>query len=137
MIKAEILLFPKMAITPNRQLTLSLEPKGYTDLNRRLIANPQNTFGIYMKGLGMLSAGIYPDSLLIVDSSEVVSDGDIAVAYSVGHSDCLAIGQLKLCGSRILLVPADEDLEPSETRRDLICGKVMHSILSFGGKHHE
>ncbi len=55
------------------------------DLNKHLIAHPASTFLFRMKGNAMLDAGIFPDSILIVDRSISPVSGKIVIAEYNGR----------------------------------------------------
>ena len=55
------------------------------DLNDLLIKNPPATFLVRAKGESMIDAGIFEDSLLVVDRALEVRNGLICIAYLNGN----------------------------------------------------
>ena len=54
--------------------------EGRIDLNQELIRHPLTTFYVRVMGDSMRDAGIFPDSLLVVDRAETARRGDIIIA---------------------------------------------------------
>ena len=80
------------------------------DLHDLLITNPPATFFVRASGHSMIGAGIFPNSLLVVDRSLKPTSGRIVIAVVDGE---LTVKRLrKLRGGGIELVSEHPDFEP-------------------------
>lgn len=105
--------------------------EGEIDLNEELIRNPDNTFGIRVKGDSMIDAGIRPGDLLIVDRSLEPSSGKVVIVVVDGE---LTIKRLARVGARLWLMPANPTIPPKElanTQAVHVWGVVTHCIHEF------
>ncbi|HEX8267421.1 MAG TPA: translesion error-prone DNA polymerase V autoproteolytic subunit [Pyrinomonadaceae bacterium] len=103
--------------------------EGRIDLNQELIRHPLTTFYVRVIGDSMRDAGIFPDSLLVVDRAETARNGDIIIAR-IGDELCVKRfsrnndGRVWLLSENELFAPIEvvegEDFE--------IWGRVMYSI---------
>lgn len=84
--------------------------EGMLDLNDLLVTNPPATFFVRVSGHSMSGAGIYPNSLLVVDRSVKPTHGRIVVAVVDGE---LTVKRLKrLRGGAVELVAENPDFPP-------------------------
>lgn len=81
------------------------------DLNQYLIPNPSSTFFIRADGFSMLNAGIFPDSILIVDRSMQAKHKDVIIAIVDGE---FTLKRFLLKENKIILQPANPDFEALE-----------------------
>ena len=79
------------------------------DLSSYLVTNPQTTFLVRAQGESMINVGIYPDSLLVVDSSITPESGRIVIAAVDGD---LTVKRLKLEQNKIILLPENPNFQP-------------------------
>jgi DNA polymerase V len=105
--------------------------EGRIDLNQELIRHPLTTFYVRVIGDSMRDAGIFPDSLLVVDRAETARSGDIIIAR-IGDELCVkrfSRGE----DNRVWLLSENELFPPIEVRESddfEIWGRVMYSIQS-------
>ncbi len=59
--------------------------EGKLDLNDYLIRHPAASFYVRVSGESMLNAGIFPNSLLLVDRAEIAAHGDVVIAVLDGE----------------------------------------------------
>jgi DNA polymerase V len=103
--------------------------EGRIDLNRELIKHPLSTFYIRVTGDSMCNAGIYPNTLLVVDRAMETNDGHIVIAR-LGDELCvkrLSIGNDGL----VRLLPENDFYSPIEISEEMdfeIWGRVIYSI---------
>lgn len=103
--------------------------EGRIDLNRELIRHPLTTFYVRVIGDSMRDAGIFPDSLLVVDRAIDAKNGDIIIAR-IGDELCVkrfsrnGDGRVWLLSENELFAP----IEVSEEDDFEIWGRVMYSI---------
>lgn len=102
------------------------------DLNDELIKNPNATF-LVRNGVNsdsMIGAGIFPDSLLIIDRDVETRNGSVVVARI---EDKFTIKRLQMIGGKIFLLPENENYNPIEvlTSDFEIWGKVMYSVTKL------
>lgn len=74
-----------------------------------MVRNPKDTFCVQIQGESMINAGINPDDIVVVDRRLEPRNGKIIVAAVNGE---LTIKQLKMHGSNIMLMPANDRYEP-------------------------
>lgn len=103
--------------------------EGRIDLNQELIRHPLTTFYVRVIGDSMRDAGIFPDSLLVVDRAETARSGDIIIAR-IGDELCVkrfsrnSDGRVWLLSENELFAP----IEVGEGEDFEIWGRVMYSI---------
>ncbi|MEZ5429143.1 MAG: translesion error-prone DNA polymerase V autoproteolytic subunit [Pyrinomonadaceae bacterium] len=103
--------------------------EGRIDLNRELIKHPLSTFYIRVTGDSMCNAGIYPNTLLVVDRAMETGDGHIVIAR-LGDELCvkrLSVGD----DGRVRLLPENDFYSPIEIGEETdfeIWGRVIYSI---------
>ena len=103
--------------------------EGRIDLNQELIRHPLTTFYVRVIGDSMRDAGIFPDSLLVVDRAETARSGDIIIAR-IGDELCVKRfsrnndGRIWLLSENELFAP----IEVGEGEDFEIWGRVMYSI---------
>ena len=103
--------------------------EGRIDLNQELIRHPLTTFYVRVIGDSMRDAGIFPDSLLVVDRAETARSGDIIIAR-IGDELCVKRfsrnndGRVWLLSENELFAP----IEVGEGEDFEIWGRVMYSI---------
>lgn len=102
------------------------------DLNAYLIKHPSATFFMRVKGDAMVSSGIYPNDLLIIDRSLSAKNKSIIIAILDGE---LTIKRFILKGQEIFLASGNHDyqeLKITEDRNFVIWGvvtKVIHDVM--------
>lgn len=97
------------------------------DLNQLCITNPPATFIVRADGDSMISAGIFPHDLLVVDRSLDASSGDIVIATIDGEFTVKYLQKKPV----LKLVPANEkysDLVINEEQDFLVFGVVTNII---------
>lgn len=120
---------------------VQLDPVPYKVLSERFLANEkqlnlieflmpnfENMYFVHVTDDYLGDVGIFPNDILIVDSSYKCQDGDIVVGYLNGE---LELGALTIKGNKTFLYPACEKYEPVEiTDEDdfVIGGLVMFAI---------
>lgn len=100
------------------------------DLNDLLITNPPATFFVRASGHSMTGAGIFPNTLLVVDRSLKPTSGRIVVAVVDGE---LTVKRLKkLRGGGVDLVSEHPDFEPLRFAegRELVVWGVVKALIS-------
>ena len=106
--------------------------EGRIDLNRELIKHPLATFYVRVIGDSMINAGIFPNSLIVVDRMEEARDGAIVIARV---NDELCVKRLSLGDDgQIWLMPENEHYSPIEIKAEdefEVWGKVLHCVISF------
>jgi DNA polymerase V len=98
------------------------------DLNEYLIRNKPATFLIKVEGNSMINAGINDGDLLIIDRSIEPGDGHVILGVLNGE---FTIKRLKIKGSKIFLVPENENFGTIEITGDMdfkTWGVVTYSI---------
>jgi DNA polymerase V len=104
--------------------------EGPLDLNRHLIKHPVATFYVRVSGDSMVDAGIYPDSILVVDRAVEADDGDIVIARI---NDELCVKRLRIEDGQVWLMPENSAYSPIKVTEEMdfeVWGRVMHSIRS-------
>lgn len=84
--------------------------EGMLDLNDLLITNPPATFFVRVSGHSMSGAGIYPNSLLVVDRSVKPTHGRIVVAVVDGELTVKRLRRLR--GGGVELVAENPEFPP-------------------------
>jgi DNA polymerase V len=100
------------------------------DLNDLLITNAPATFFVRASGHSMTGAGIFPNTLLVVDRSLKPANGRIVVAVVDGE---LTVKRLKkLRGGGVELVAEHADYEPIRFTegRELVVWGVVKAVIS-------
>lgn len=106
--------------------------EGHIDLNMILIRNPLATVYVRVSGDSMSDAGIYPNSLLVVDRSIETHDGHIIIA-KVFNELCvkrLSIGN----DGKIWLLSENANYRPIEVTEEMdfeVWGRVIYSIQTL------
>lgn len=103
------------------------------DLNKALIANPQNTFYCRVKGNSMRDEGINDGDILIVDKSLEPKNGDTVICFIDGE---FILKYIEITDNAIYLVPANEKFKPIKVTEDnsfYIWGVVTYSIKKHRG----
>jgi len=83
--------------------------EGKLDLNAHIIKNPPATFFVRVSGDSMTGAGIYPDSILVVDRSEEPKSGKIIIAVINGE---LTVKRLHKGRDAVQLLPENPNYLP-------------------------
>lgn len=102
--------------------------EGYVSID---YPNPEEYFGLRVKGDSMINVGIRPNSILIVHKQEWAENGDIVVACINGES---TTKRYKKQGDIIFLMPENNRYEPIiVTEKDVfrIFGKVVECKVRF------
>lgn len=81
------------------------------DLNEYLIANKASTFFVKVIGDSMIGAGIFPNSILVVDRSIEVTNGKIVLAILNGE---FTIKRFKKIRGKIQLIAENPKYQPIE-----------------------
>lgn len=84
--------------------------EGMLDLNDLLVTNPPATFFVRVSGHSMFGAGIYPNSLLVVDRSVKPTHGRIVVAVVDGELTVKRLRRLR--GGSVELVAENPEFPP-------------------------
>lgn len=103
------------------------------DLNKALIANPQNTFYCRVRGNSMRDEGINDGDILIVDKSLEPKNGDTVICFIDGE---FILKYIEITDEAIFLVPANENFKPikvTEENSFYIWGVVTYSIKNHRG----
>ncbi|HRH45741.1 MAG TPA: translesion error-prone DNA polymerase V autoproteolytic subunit [Pyrinomonadaceae bacterium] len=97
------------------------------DLNNELIRHPNSTFLARNRGDSMEGAGIYPNSLLVIDRAEDVRPGNVVLARIEND---FTVKRFALNGGQILLLPENDNYQPIEINTEdfEIWGRVIYSI---------
>jgi repressor LexA len=89
-------------------------------------AGPEDHFALRVKGDSMIGAGIGDGDVVVVRRQDDAQSGDIVAAVLPGPGeDEATVKRLKRRGSRIVLVPENPAMEPSDLTDGLIVGKVV------------
>lgn len=102
--------------------------EGYVSID---YPNPEEYFGLRVKGDSMINVGIRPNSILIVHKQEWAENGDIVVACINGES---TTKRYKEQNGIILLIPENSKYEPiivTENDAFRIFGKVVECKVKF------
>ena len=98
------------------------------DLNKELIDNPSSTFYGRVKGHSMKDAGIADGDVLVIDKARETVSGKTAVCFIDGE---FTLKKIKLAGSRLFLMPANDAFEPIEVTEEndfIVWGIVTYII---------
>jgi len=98
------------------------------DISQHLLSSPESTFLARATGEFAMDLGIYPEDLLIVDTTLSPQDGNIVIAALEGE---LTLKRLYQTPEKILLLPETADYSPlsiSPNKHILIWGIVTHII---------
>lgn len=104
--------------------------EGSLDITTYLIKNPTTTFYVRVASDGMINAGIYPGSILIVDRAVKGEDGNIIVARI---NDELIVRRLRLSEDTLWLLPENSAYSPIRITESIdfeVWGTVMHIVRS-------
>lgn len=102
--------------------------EGKLDLNEHIIKNPPATFFVRVSGDSMTGAGIYPDSILVVDRSEEPKSGKIIIAVINGE---LTVKRLHKGRDGVQLLPENPNYLPIDITPEMefsIWGVVTYVI---------
>ncbi len=102
--------------------------EGKLDLNAHIIKNPPATFFVRVSGDSMTGAGIYPDSILVVDRSEEPKSGKIIIAVINGE---LTVKRLHKGRDGVQLLPENPNYLPIDITSEMefsIWGVVTYVI---------
>ncbi|MBS7532310.1 translesion error-prone DNA polymerase V autoproteolytic subunit [Ancylobacter sonchi] len=98
------------------------------DFNELLIENPASTFAVRIAGESMISAGLFPGDIAIVDRSRRPTNGSIVLALLDGE---FTIKRYRMRSGGVLLQaenPAFADILVSEEANFEVWGVVTRSI---------
>ncbi|GGY13217.1 LexA family protein [Paludibacterium paludis] len=101
------------------------------DLNEHLVARPDSTFMVTVRGQSMRDAGIQDGDLLLVDRSIEPKSGKVVVAVLDGD---VTVKRLDVTGDRVRLLPENPEYSPIDVPPDssfLIWGvvtRVIHTV---------
>ena len=104
----------------------------YLDLNEHLIKHPAATFMVRASGDSMINAGIFPNTLLVVDKSLEATHGNIVIAAIDNE---LTVKRLSIKGEQIQLLPENDNYAPIEITgsiETIIWGVVTSIIQEVG-----
>jgi repressor LexA len=116
-------LVPLLGRVPAGPLDLAIEDlQGYLPIQSRY--NADDLFGLRVRGVSMIGAGILPDDIVVVRRQSAAESGNIVVAL-VG--DEATVKRLRIIEDRIELHPENPDFEPivPDTAELMIVGKVI------------
>ena len=102
--------------------------EGKLDLNTHIIKNPPATFFVRVSGDSMTGAGIYPESILVVDRSEEPKSGKIVIAVINGE---LTVKRLYKDRGGVKLLPENPNYSPIHITSEMefsIWGVVTYVI---------
>ena len=105
--------------------------EGSIDLNEELIPRPNSTFIVRARGDSMISTGIYPDDLVIVDRSLKSRNGSVIIAVVDGE---LSIKILKIQDKQISLSSANKNYSDVLVSEEMdftiwgVCTYVVHTL---------
>lgn len=106
--------------------------EGHIDLNMILIRNPLATVYVRVSGDSMSDAGIYPNSLLVVDRSMETHDGHIVIAKVFNE---LCVKRLSIANDgKIRLLSENANYRPIEVTEEMdfeVWGRVLYSIQTL------
>lgn len=106
--------------------------EGHIDLNMFLIRNPLATVYVRVSGDSMSDAGIYPNTLLVVDRSMETHDGHIIIAKVF---DELCVKRLSISNDgRIRLLSENQNYRPIEVTEEMefeVWGRVLYAIQTL------
>lgn len=129
LIRRESLMIPLMAWRTSAGFPSPAEDyiESRIDLNRELIRNPNSTFYARNTGDSMEGAGIYPNSLLVIDRAEDVKSGNVILARIEND---FTVKRLSMQDGQILLMPENDNYQPIEINTEdfEIWGRVIYSI---------
>ena len=98
------------------------------DLNKELIKNRDATFFARIKGKSMQDAGLNEGDILVIDRSQEVKNGKIAVCYLDGG---FTVKRIKVSRGVCWLLPENPDFEPVKVTKDndfMVWGIVTYII---------
>lgn len=98
------------------------------DLNKELIRHPGSTFYGRVVGNSMSGEGIDEGDILVIDKSQELTDGDLAVCFINGE---FTVKRVKLEKDYAWLVPSNPDYEPIKVTKDdefTIWGIVTYTV---------
>jgi DNA polymerase V len=101
---------------------------GCLDLNEHLVAHPESTFFIRVRGESMCGAGIHDGDLLVVDRALEAADGDLVVARMDGE---LTLKRLHKRNGHVRLLPENPCFHPIEFAdgQELLIWGVATSVV--------
>lgn len=104
----------------------------YLDLNEHLIKHPAATFMVRASGDSMINAGIFPNTLLVVDKSLAAAHGNIVIAAIDNE---LTVKRLSMKGEKIQLLPENDHyaaIDITDSIETVIWGVVTSIIQEVG-----
>ena len=102
--------------------------EGAIDLTQHLVQNPRSTFLVRVQGDSMIDAGIFPNDLLVVDSSLKPEHGKVVIAAVDGE---LTVKRLELNQDKVSLLPENTKYKPIAIKEEMsfsITGVVTNVI---------
>ena len=105
--------------------------EGHLSIDKSMIGNKTECFGLKVRGDSMINAGIMEGDLVIVSPQKNASNGDIIVALL---GDDATMKRFMVENGKILLVPENDNYEPipvNNTEEFSIIGKVIGVFRSY------
>jgi len=107
------------------------------ETSREMISLPEtfagrgDSFMLQVRGESMINAAILPGDFVVVQREVNVTNGDIVVAGILG--DEATVKRYFLQGSRVILTPENDSMEPMEFSADdvVIYGRVISVLRSY------
>lgn len=85
------------------------------DLNDLIITHPASTFFVRASGDSMVGAGIFPNSLLVIDRYPIPKSGQVVVAILNGD---FTVKRFLKKGRSVFLVPENKSYSAIEVKED-------------------
>ncbi|MCF8241175.1 MAG: transcriptional repressor LexA [Melioribacteraceae bacterium] len=99
--------------------------EGNIIIDRNITSNPENCFGLKVRGDSMINAGILEGDIVIVNQQKYVKNGDVIVAMI---EDEATLKRYQNKNNKVILIPENDNYNPiviKNTESFSIVGKVV------------
>lgn len=117
-------------IAAGQPLEPHTDPEASLDVASSMISGKRTSYALQVKGNSMIEDGIFDGDFVVVEKTDVCSEGDIVVALV---DDSLAtLKRFYKKDGRIVLMPSNSEMEPIYPNECRIQGVVTGLVRKFG-----
>jgi len=105
------------------------DPEATLEIASTMIAGKKTSYALQVKGNSMIEDGILDGDYVVIEKSDIADNGDIVVALV--NDNLATLKRFLKEDGRIVLMPANRDMEPIYPTELKIQGKVVGLIRRF------
>jgi len=105
------------------------DPEATLEIAASMIAGKKTSYALQVKGNSMIEDGIFDGDYVVIEKSDVADEGDIVVALV--DDNLATLKRFIRQDGRIVLMPANRDMQPIYPTELKIQGKVVGLIRRF------